>query len=142
MNTYSPKSSQVVRHWHLIDARDQVLGRLASQVAQILMGKHKPDFSRHLDMGDRVVVINASAVRVTGKKATSKLYRRHSGYPGGLKETPLKKMYLTYPERIITHAVSGMLPKNKLHQKLLGHLHVYANDKHPYDQHFSSSHGH
>ncbi|MFC1933510.1 50S ribosomal protein L13, partial [Chloroflexota bacterium] len=110
MKTYSTKAADIKREWHVIDASDKVLGRLATQIASLLMGKHKPIFSRHLDMGDFVVVINAEKVQVTGNKAKQKLYYRHSGYPGGLKSTSFERMMETHPTRVIEYAVKGMLP--------------------------------
>ncbi|UCD08299.1 MAG: 50S ribosomal protein L13, partial [Dehalococcoidales bacterium] len=110
--TYSVKASEIQRSWHLIDATDQVLGKLATQAAQLLMGKHKPMFSKHMDTGDNVVVINAARVRVTGKKMKQKLYYRHSGYPGGLKSVNLEKLMETHPERVVEYAVKGMIPHN------------------------------
>ncbi len=132
LKTYSTKASDIKREWHLIDAGDQVLGRLATRVANLLMGKHKPIFCRHLDTGDYVVVINAEKVRVTGNKPKQKLYRRHSGYPGGLKSVSLERMMDTHPTRVIEHAVKGMLPHNKLGAQMLKKLKVYAGDEHPH----------
>ncbi|OGN87109.1 MAG: 50S ribosomal protein L13, partial [Chloroflexi bacterium RBG_13_46_14] len=105
IKTYSVKASEIQRDWHLVDATDQVLGKLATQVAQLLMGKHKPMFSKHIDTGDNVVVINAAKVKVTGNKMKQKLYYRHSGYPGGLKSISLEKLMETYPERVVEYAV-------------------------------------
>jgi len=113
VKTYSVKKSDIKRQWHVIDASDKVLGRLATQVASLLMGKHKPMFSRHLDTGDFVVVINADKVRLTGNKARQKVYYRHSGYPGGLKSVSFEEMMQTHPTRVIEHAVKGMLPHNR-----------------------------
>ena len=132
MKTRSPKAKEIKREWHLIDAKDKVLGRLATQIAQLLMGKNKPYFTRHLDCGDYVVVINAKEVKVTGKKEKQKIYYRHSGYPGGLKETPLWMLREKHPERIIINAVSGMLPKNKLKKGMLARLKVQPGREHPY----------
>jgi len=132
MKTYSTKASDIERQWHVIDASDKVLGRLATQVASLLMGKHKPIFSRNLDTGDFVVIINADKVRVTGNKAEQKLYYRHSGYPGGLKSISLEKMMQTYPTRVIEHAVKGMLPHNRLGAKMMKKLKVYAGEAHPH----------
>ena len=132
MKTYSTKASDIKREWHVIDASDKVLGRLATQVASLLMGKHKPIFSRNLDTGDFVVVINADKIRVTGNKAKQKLYYRHSGYPGGLKTISLEKMMQTNPTRVIEHAVKGMLPHNRLGASILKKLRVYAGDTHPH----------
>ena len=136
MKTYSPKAKEIKRKWHLIDAKDKILGRLATQIAQLLMGKSKPYFTRHLDCGDYVVVINAKEVKVTGKKEKQKIYYRHSGYPGGLKETPLWMLREKHPERIIIHAVSGMLPKNKLRARMLTRLKVQPEEEHPYEDKF------
>jgi len=132
MKTYSTKTSDIERHWHVIDASGKVLGRLATQVAGLLMGKHKPIFSRNLDTGDFVIVINADKVRVTGNKAKQKLYYRHSGYPGGLKSITFEKMMQTNPTRVIEHAVKGMLPHNRLGAKMLKKLRVYTGDTHPH----------
>jgi len=132
MKTYSTKPSEIEREWHVINASDKVLGRLATHVANLLMGKHKPIFSRNLDTGDFVVIINADKVRVTGNKAKQKLYYRHSGYPGGLKSVSLEKMMQTNPARVIEHAVKGMLPHNRLGAKMVKKLKVYAGDTHPH----------
>ena len=132
MKTYSTKVSDIEREWHVIDASGKVLGRLATQVAGLLMGKHKPIFSRNLDTGDFVIVINADKVRVTGNKARQKVYYRHSGYPGGLKSITLEKMMQTNPTRVIEHAVKGMLPKNRLGAAIIKKLKVYAGDTHPH----------
>jgi len=132
LKTYSTKASDIKREWHLIDASDKVLGKLATQVANLLMGKHKPMFTRHLDMGDYVVVINAEKVRVTGNKTKQKLYYRHSGYPGGFKSISLEKMLETHPTRVIEHAVKGMLPQNRLRAKMMKHLRVYVGDAYPH----------
>jgi large subunit ribosomal protein L13 len=138
MKTHSLKAKEIKREWHLIDAKDKVLGRLASQIAQLLMGKHKPYFARHLDCGDFVVVINAKEVKVTGKKEKQKIYYRHSGYPGALKETTLGQMRKKYPERIIIKAVEGMLPKNRLKDEMLTRLKVQAGEDHPYQSKFKA----
>lgn len=130
--TYSLKAGEIDKAWHVIDAEGQILGRLASRAATLLMGKHKPTYSPHLDMGDFVVVVNAARVRVTGKKREDKVYYRHSGYMGGLKETTLQEMLLKKPERVIELAVRGMLPRNKLGRRLLRHLKVYAGPDHPH----------
>lgn len=132
MKTNSIKASEITRDWYLIDAEGKTLGRLASNIAQVIRGKKKPFFTPHMDMGDFVVVVNAEKVSVTGSKETDKKYFRHSGYPGAEKETPLKDMREKYPERIITNAVRGMLPKNKLGRKLLKHLKVYKGGDHPH----------
>ena len=132
MKTYSTKPSEIEREWHVINASDKILGRLATQVANLLMGKHKPIFCRNLDTGDFVVIINADKVRVTGNKAKQKLYYRHSGYPGGLKSISLEKMMQTNPARVIEHAVKGMLPHNRLGAKMVKKLKVYTGDIHPH----------
>ena len=132
MKTYSTKPSDIERQWHVVDASGKVLGRLATQVAILLMGKHKPIFSYNLDTGDFVVVINADKVRVTGNKAKQKVYYRHSGYPGGLKSITLEKMMQTNPTRVIEYAVKGMLPHNRLGASMRKKLRVYAGDTHPH----------
>ena len=132
MKTYSTKASDIKREWHVIDASDKILGRLATQIARLLMGKHKPIFSPNLDTGDFVVVINTEKVQVTGNKAKQKVYYRHSGYPGGLKSINLEKMMQTNPTRVIEHAVKGMLPHNRLGASMIKKLKVYAGDTHPH----------
>jgi large subunit ribosomal protein L13 len=132
MKTYTPKAHEVQRSWWLVDATDKPLGRLASEVARVLRGKHKPMYTPHLDIGDHVVVINASKVRLTGKKADQKTYFRHSGYMGGGKHTPFRRMIQTHPERVIELAVRGMLPKNTLGRQMRGKLRVYPGAEHPH----------
>jgi large subunit ribosomal protein L13 len=132
MKTYSIKAAEIERQWHVIDASDKILGKLATEAAKLLMGKHKPTFSRHLDTGDFVVIINAAKVRFTGKKAEQKLYHSHSGYPGGLKTVNLERMMATNPARVIEHAVKGMLPHNRLGAQMLKKLKVYAGEEHPH----------
>ena len=132
MKTYSTKPSDIKREWHVIDASEQILGKLATQAARLLMGKHKPIFTRHLDTGDYVVVINADKVRVTGNKAKQKLYYRHSGYPGGFKSISLEKMMQTNPTRVIEYAVKGMLPHTRLGASMMKKLRVYVGDTHPH----------
>lgn len=122
-----------VRLWRHVDARDQVLGRLATLIAQTLMGKHKPIFDPRIDVGDYVVVTNARHVQVTGKKAEQKIYYSHSQYPGGLKATPYKQLMTQNPTVILRKAVSGMLPKNKLRDRRLERLHIFPDDDHPYE---------
>ncbi len=134
MKTYSVKKSEIERKWHLIDASDKILGKVATEAARLLMGKHKPMFSRHLDTGDFVVVINASKVRFTGNKLADKMYYSHSGYPGGFKSINLEKLMQTNPEKVIEHAVKGMLPHNKLGAAMLKKLKVYAGEEHPHSQ--------
>jgi len=132
MKTYSTKASDIKRQWHVIDASDKILGKLATQVAGLLMGKHKPIFSPNLDTGDFVVVVNADKVRVTGNKMKQKVYYRHSGYPGGLKSITLERMMQTNPTRVIEHAVKGMLPHNRLGASMIKKLRVYTGDTHPH----------
>ena len=132
MKTYSTKASDIKREWHVIDASNEVLGRLATRIANLLMGKHKPLFCRNLDVGDFVVVLNADKIRVTGNKIKQKMYYRHSGYPGGLKSVSLEKMMQTHPTRVIENAVKGMLPRNKLNARMMKRLKVYAGDNHPH----------
>ncbi|MDP3917661.1 MAG: 50S ribosomal protein L13 [Candidatus Woesebacteria bacterium] len=134
--TYQPKQKEVKRAWHLIDAKGQVLGRLASKVAILLMGKQKSNFSTHMDSGDNVVVINAEKIITTGKKAEQKVYRSHSGYPGGFKEVSFEKMSKEHPNRIIEFAISGMLPDNRLKSDRMTRLHVTKGEKHKYDNNF------
>ena len=132
MRTYSPRPGEVDRQWHIIDATDVVLGRLASQVAVLLRGKHKPEFAPHVDTGDFVVVINASKIALTGNKRTDKIVYRHSGYPGGLKQRPVGELLASRPERVIETAVKGMLPHNTLGRKMLTKLKVYGGPAHPH----------
>lgn len=133
MKTAIPSPHEIERHWHLIDAEDVVLGRIASKAAMILQGKHKPSYTPFLDTGDHVVVVNAAKVRLTGRKEDQKLYRRHSGYPGGLTETQARKVRAARPERMVEEAISGMLPKSKLGKQMYRKLQVYAGPKHPHD---------
>lgn len=132
MRTYMAKPSEVDRKWWIVDAEGKTLGRLASEVASIIRGKHKPNFTPHVDNGDFVVVINASKVVLTGKKLQNKMYYRHSGYPGGLKVTSAKDMLANKPERMVELAVHGMLPKNRLGEKMKLKLKVYAGSEHPH----------
>lgn len=132
MATYSAKKNEIERIWYLVDAENKVLGKLASKVAVILRGKHKPVFTSHIDTGDFVVVINAKKVHLTGKKMENKLYYRHSGYPGGLKVMSAAEMLKKKPENIIKHAVKGMLPKNKLGRKQMAKLKIYSGSEHPH----------
>jgi large subunit ribosomal protein L13 len=123
----------------VVDATDQTLGRLATQVAGFLMGKHKPSYAPHMDTGDFVVVVNAARVKVTGNKREDKIYYRHTGYMGGIKETPLGEMMEKHPDRVIEKAVKGMLPRNKLSRHLLTHLKVYAGAEHPHEAQVNAS---
>ena len=131
MKTYSPKAKDIKREWQVVDAAGQTLGRLASQVANLLMGKHKPVYAPHIDTGDYVVVINAAKVKVTGRKAEQKIYYRHSGYPGGLKSPTFKEVFSNHPTRVIEHAVRGMLPKNRLGRAMFKKLKVYPGSEYP-----------
>ena len=132
METTSIRVNEITCNWYIVDADGQILGRLASEVAQIIRGKKKPFFTPHMDMGDFVVIINAEKVKVTGNKEKDKTYFRHSGYPGGVTQINLRKVRQSFPERIITNAVKGMLPHNRLGRKLLTHLKVYSGELHPH----------
>ena len=132
MKTYTVKLSDIEPQWHVIDASGRTLGRLATEVATLLMGKHKPIYTPHLNTGDFVVVTNAAKVRVTGKKAQQKVYYRHSGYPGGFRSTTFNRMMETHPTRAIEYAVKGMLPKNRLGRDMLKRLKAYSGDTHPH----------
>lgn len=132
MGTYSPTINDLKHDWYVVDADNKVLGRLAAKVSHLLMGKHKPDFAYHMDNGDFVIIINADKIKVTGNKAETKIYYRHTGYTGGIKSTKLKTMMSNHPERVIEIAVKGMLPKNKLGRKLFTKLKVYAGPEHPH----------
>ena len=132
METYNQTINDLKHDWFIVDADDKVLGRLAAKVSHILMGKHKPNFVYHMDNGDFVIIINADKIKITGNKAESKIYYRHTGYPGGIKSTNLKSMMASKPERVIEIAVKGMLPKNKLGRKLFTKLKVYAGPEHPH----------
>lgn len=132
MKTFVPQVDAIERKWHVIDVADQVLGRVASRVASILMGKEKAYYTDFLETGDFVVVVNAGSIRLTGKKWEQKVYRSHSGYPGGLKETSARDLFQKHPERLMEYAVRGMLPKNKIGDKLIRKLKVYAGADHPH----------
>ncbi len=132
VKTYSAKPGEIGRRWFVVDAEGQVLGRLASRIAHVIRGKHKPHFTPHIDVGDFVVVVNAGKVKLTGQKLDDKLYRRHSGYPGGLTEIPYRRLLSTHPERAIERAVWGMLPKGRLGRQLKGKLKVYGGPDHPH----------
>jgi len=133
VRTYSTKPEDIKREWFVIDATGMTLGRLATQIATVLKGKHKPIYSPHLDTGDFVVVVNAHKVRVTGRKMDQKFYYRHSGYPGGLKEISLRDQLDRHPDRVIRFAVRGMLPKNRLGRQMIKKLKVYATPGHPHE---------
>lgn len=132
MRTYSTKVSDIERKWWVIDASGKTLGRLATEAAVLLKGKHKPMYTPHLDVGDYVVIVNADKIEVTGKKLTQKIYYRHSNYPGGLKSVSLEKMLETHPTRAVEHAVKGMLPHNRLGAVMFKKLKVYAGAEHPH----------
>ena len=132
MKTISIKKSEITKNWWVADADGQTLGRFASKIAQILRGKHKPDFTPHMDMGDFVVIINAEKISVTGNKETEKIYFSHTGYPGGVKNKSLASVRKANPERILMNAVKGMLPHNKLGRSILRHLKVYNGPEHPH----------
>ena len=132
MKSYIAKPAEVERKWYVIDAEDKTLGKIASEVASILRGKKKPIYTPHVDTGDYVIVINAEKVRVTGKKEEQKIYKSHSGYPGGLKEPTLRELRAKKPEEIIRHAVKGMMPKGKLGRQMFKKLKVYAGPEHPH----------
>lgn len=135
--TQTTKESDIKRDWHLVDLKDKILGRTATEIAKFLMGKSKPYFVKNLDCGDYVVAINARFVKATGKKESKKIYYRYSGYPGGLKSETLADLRRRKPEEIIRHAVKGMLPQNKLRDKMLKRLFVFANETHSYQDKFT-----
>ncbi|MDE6661968.1 MAG: 50S ribosomal protein L13 [Lachnospiraceae bacterium] len=130
MKTFMASPATIERKWYVVDATDMTLGRLASEVAKVLRGKNKPIFTPHMDTGDYVIVVNAEKIKVTGKKLDQKIYYRHSDYVGGMKETTLKEMMQKYPERVVEHAVKGMLPKGPLGRQMYKKLHVYAGPEH------------
>jgi len=132
MKTYSAKASDIKREWHVIDASGKILGKVATEAANLLMGKHKPMYTRNMDTGDFVVIINAGKVEVTGKKTLQKLYYRHSGYPNGLKSDSLEKVMATNPPEAIERSVKGMLPYNKLRASMMKRLRVFTGAEHPY----------
>lgn len=132
MKTHIDKKDEITKDWYLIDARDRVLGRVASRVAAILRGKHKPNYTPFMDMGDNVIIINADKVRVTGNKAIQKKYYRHSGYPGGIKEKTFLDVMKKDPAFAIRNAIKGMLPHNRLGRKQLSHVKIYAGENHPH----------
>ena len=133
MKTFTLKAKDIKKNWYLVDAKDQVLGRLSSKVAQLIRGKQKPEFTPHLDMGDFVIVINADKVKVSGNKEKNKTYWHHTGFPGGQKESNLSDLRKNFPDRIITNAVKGMLPHNRLGRQMLKNLKVYADASHPHE---------
>jgi len=131
--TYYPKGGEITQEWFVVDANGQNLGRLASKIAHVLLGKHKPNYTPGVEMGDYVIVVNCERVVVTGKKLEDKKYYRHSGYPGGIKETNLRDLLATYPDRVIRQAVKGMLPKNTYGRNLLKNMKVYSGPDHPHE---------
>lgn len=133
MPTYSPKIKDIQRAWHIVDAEGLILGRMATEVARVLRGKHKPDFTPHLDTGDHVIIVNADKVVLTGTKATDKQVYRHSGYPGGLRTTSYGHLLETQPAEAVRRTVKGMLPKNRLGRQMLSKLKVYAGPVHPHE---------
>ncbi len=133
MKTWTPKSAEIERRWWVVDADGLILGRLATQLASVLRGKHKPAYTPHVDVGDYVVVVNAEKIAVTGDRRAQKMYYRHSGYPGGLREMTLDEMLRRHPERVIRLAVRGMLPRNRLGRHMLDKLRVYAGPNHPHE---------
>ena len=133
MKTFSAKPLEVKRDWYVVDAADKILGRLASEIALRLRGKHKPEYTPHADCGDNVIIINAEKVVLTGNKLTDKLYTRHTGYPGGQRHTSPAAVLKVHPERVIEHAVRGMLPKNRLGRAVLKNLHLYAGTEHKHE---------
>jgi len=132
VKTIVPKIDQIDRKWYLVDGENEILGRLASQIATLLRGKHKPEYTPHLDLGDHVIVINVDKIKVTGNKLTQKVYKRYTGFPGGLRVRSLAKTLQERPERVLFHAVKGMLPKNRLGRKMIKKLRVYAGTDHPH----------
>jgi large subunit ribosomal protein L13 len=141
MKTYTLRPKEIETRWHVLDADGETLGRLATRVAHLLRGKYRPTFTPHLDNGDFVIVVNAAKVRTTGRKADQKLYRQHSGYPGGLKTTLMSKLLETHPDRVVHRAVKGMLPHNRLSRQLLNHLKVYNGPDHPHQAQVNAGRG-
>ena len=133
MRTYSPSAKDIQRDWYVVDAEDETLGRLATRIAHVLRGKHKPTFTPHLDMGDHVIVVNADKILTSGNKGFQKVYNRHSGFPGGIKSVPFAEMLEKRPDRILERAVQGMLPKNKLGRKMATKLKIYGGPDHPHE---------
>lgn len=133
MGTYSPSATEIERAWYVIDAEDQVLGRMATRVASVLRGKHKPTFTPHLDTGDHVVVVNAAGVRLAGEKAGAKSYSYHSGFPGGIRSVPFLRLMERSPEQVVEQAITGMLPKGSLGRQMARKLRVYAGPDHPHE---------
>ena len=140
MKTYVPSKNEITRRWHVIDANSRVLGRIATQAAKLLQGKHKPRYTTFLDLGDHVIIVNAERIKLTGRKNEQKLYRHHSGYPGGLTETRAKSLIQDKPTRVVEQAVRGMLPKTKLGSAMYRKLKVYAGPEHPHSAQQPSQH--
>jgi len=138
MKTYQPKHKDIYRNWHLIDAKNKVLGRMSTEIATKLTGKHKAQYSDHMDMGDYVVVINADKLVLTGRKSENKVYHKHSGYPGGYREIKFAKLFNEQPEKVVRKAVYGMLPDNRLKKNRLSRLKIFAGEKHIYQDKFKS----
>ena len=134
MKTYQPKKKDVKRNWHLVDADGEILGRMATAIVKLLMGKHKVNYANHMDMGDYVVVINASKVKLSGRKEKQKVYQKHSGYPGGFKEIKYSKMSLERPTRVVELAVKRMLPDNRLRRDRMTRLRIFKDEKHPFNK--------
>lgn len=132
MKTFSAKPHEVRRDWYVIDATDKVLGRLATEVARRLRGKHKPEYTPHVDTGDYIVIVNADKLKVTGQKAAQKMYFRHTGFPGGIRETTFEKLHARFPSRVVEKAVKGMLPKGPLGYAMIKKLKIYAGPEHPH----------
>ena len=132
MKTHVAKTGETNPRWYIVDAEGQILGRLASKVAQVIRGKHRPDFTPHVLHGDHVIIVNADKIKVTGRKREQKIYTRYSGYQSGLKKQVLDQLLADSPEHVVSHAVKGMLPKNRLGRKMLRHLRVYADANHPH----------
>ncbi|KKR93278.1 MAG: 50S ribosomal protein L13 [Candidatus Daviesbacteria bacterium GW2011_GWA1_41_61] len=141
MSTNKVSAKDIQRQWHLIDAKNKILGRLATEVATLLMGKGRPNYVPYLDMGDNIVVINAGKIKVTGRKEQQKKYVRHSGYPGGLKEETLEGLRTRKPEEVVIHAISGMIPKSKLGRQIIKKLHVYSGSEHPFKKELKEEKG-
>ena len=139
--TYSQKTADVVRYWQLVDAQGQILGRMATQIAIKLMGKHRPTFTPHIDSGDYVLVINAALIKVTGQKLSDKIYSRHSGYPGGLSQQTLGQLLADHPEKVVYQAVYNMLPKNRLRSDRMNRLKIYPGVDHPHQSQIGQSVG-
>jgi large subunit ribosomal protein L13 len=137
MKTYQPKKKEVKRNWHLVDVKGEILGRISTEIVKLLMGKHKVNYSNHMDMGDYVVVTNASKVKLTGRKPKQKVYKKHSGYPGGFKEVKFEKLIKEQPEKVIQLAVKRMLPDNRLRRDRMTRLRVFSGEDHKHKDKFA-----